>query len=249
MRVREDPRVTAARRRLKEIKAIVPVVSPKGGVGKTLISSMLALILAERGLRVGLLDLDITNPTAHLVLGAGTQILPREERGVVPPIIHGVKFMSPAYYSRDAPLVLRGAGIADAIRELLAITVWGALDVLLLDMPPGLSDEVLEVMLLSESPKPLLVSTQSLLSLHSIARISKMLGDSGISVLGLIENMALTPHSPFKDRYEELGLSLLAVLPFEPGVEEAVGRPGDLLGSGIASKLRELVAPRIAGLA
>ena len=244
MSVADDPRVLAARRNLSEVRLIVPVISPKGGVGKTLVSSTLSLVLAEQGLRTGLLDLDVTNPTVHLVLGIDPPgILPKEERGVIPPLIHGVRVMTPAFYSWENPLTLRGKAIASAIRELLAVTKWGSLDVLLIDMPPGLSDEILETMLLAGNPPALLVSTQSILSLRSVERAARMLRDSGTPVLGLIENMAHTRRSPFEEKYRRMGLRLLAVLPYEPGVEEAIGRPGDLLQTGIAAELRSRVAP------
>ncbi|MDK2384514.1 MAG: P-loop NTPase [Candidatus Korarchaeota archaeon] len=234
----------AARKNLARSRLVVPVVSPKGGVGKTLVSSMLALLLRDRGLRTGLLDLDVTNPTVHVVLGIDpSETVPEEEKGIIPPVIHGIQVMTPAFYSWDNPLVLRGDAVASAIREMLAITRWGELDVLLIDMPPGLSDELLEAMLLAGSPLPLLVSTQSILSLRSTERIAAMLRDAGTAPLGLVENMAMYRRSPYEDRYRELGVRLLAVLPFEPGVEEAMGRPEVLLHTGVAEELRRHVAP------
>ncbi|NPA98811.1 MAG: ATP-binding protein, partial [Crenarchaeota archaeon] len=79
-------------------------MSSKGGVGKTVIAGTLALLLAKDNIETGLLDLDFTNPGLHILLGADIRSWPEEEKGVVPPKIYGVRFMTAAYYSGDEPL-------------------------------------------------------------------------------------------------------------------------------------------------
>ncbi|MEM3948575.1 MAG: P-loop NTPase, partial [Zestosphaera sp.] len=104
-----DPRRLVIEDRLKGVERVVPVMSPKGGVGKTVVSVLIALALVDEGLKVGVLDLDVTNPSIHLALGVDTQLRPSEERGVIPPDVKGVKVMTVAYYSSGNPLTLRGA--------------------------------------------------------------------------------------------------------------------------------------------
>jgi ATP-binding protein involved in chromosome partitioning len=114
-----------------------------------MVASALALSLKEKGFSVGLLDLDFTSPSTHVILGVeGLQ--PEEEYGIIPPLAHGLRYMSITYYSLDKPAPLRGADVSDAIIELLAITRWGELDHLIIDMPPGLGDATLDMIRLIE---------------------------------------------------------------------------------------------------
>ncbi len=245
-----DPRISLIRKRLKSVKVIVPVLSPKGGVGKTLISTMLSLVLAKNNMRVGLLDLDITNPTSHIVLGVEASLEKvSEDRGVLPINVNGVLFMSPAIYSLDKPLALRGYEITDAIRELLAVTRWEKLDVLIADTPPGISDEILELLLLVRDPSVIIVSTPSILALKSVERIIEVLRKTGIQVLGTIENMS-DPREILDRRriYESIGCRLLAITPLEPGLEEKLGDPNKLLDTSIAKILGENITPVIKNL-
>ena len=132
-----DPRTTVVSKRLRSVKRILAVTGGKGGVGKSLVASTLALSLAGQGRRAGLLDLDLTSPSDHLILGCDTRF-PDEEFGVEPLSHHGIHFMSVACFAGGAPTPLRGADVTNALIELLAITRWGELDALVIDMPPGM---------------------------------------------------------------------------------------------------------------
>ncbi len=199
-------------------------MSSKGGVGKTLIASALSLASAEKGYRVGLLDLDITNPSAHIVFSVEPgSIEPIEEKGVEPPVVAGVKFMTIAYYSGENPLPLRGQEIDNAIREILAITRWGELDLLFIDTPPGLSDEVLDVLSYFREPKPLIVATPSPLAIRAVERLIALLRDSGVHVLGVIENMAVASESRIAKLCREKGVNYLGTIPFDPNVDAVLG--------------------------
>ena len=239
--VTSDPRVSLIRKRLKSVKLVVPVLSPKGGVGKTLISTILSLVLAKSNMRTGLIDLDITNPTSHIVLGVEASLEKvSEDRGVVPVDVSGVLFMSPAIYSLDKPLALRGYEITDAIRELLAVTRWEDLDVLVADTPPGISDEILEFLLLVRNPRVIIVSTPSVLALKSVERILEVLRKTGVDMLGVIENMSDPEKVSLRRKiYESLGCRLLALTPLETNIEEKLGDPNKLLGTSIARILEE----------
>ncbi len=220
----KDFRLAVIDRRLAGINEIYPIMSSKGGVGKTLISAVLALILRDRGYKVGLLDLDITNPSAHTALGVSIKELPEEEKGVKPLIADGIKFMSVAFYTQDKPLPLRGWEIDNVIRELLAITIWGDLDYLIIDTPPGLSDEALDAISYFRSPKPLVVATPSPLAINSVRRLLQLLNDlNGLKVLGIVENMANEPSKRVRELAEAFSIKYLGNVPLDPTIDEVIG--------------------------
>src|SRR4030066_257010 len=95
-----DPRTSVIAERLKEVKRVIAVSSGKGGVGKSVVASTLALALAKRGWKVGLLDLDFTSPSTHVILGV-EGLYPDEEKGITPPITHGLSYMSIVHFSTD----------------------------------------------------------------------------------------------------------------------------------------------------
>ncbi len=219
-----DPRLAVIGRRLARVARVVPVMSSKGGVGKTLLSCLLALALSGRGARVGLLDLDVTNPTAHVVLGADLSKFPEEDRGVVPPLMGGVKFMSVAYYSGENPLPLRGWEIDNVVKEVLAVTIWGDLDFLVIDTPPGIGDEVLDVLSYFPKYEPLVVATPSPLTMASVKRLLKLLTEvvKGESIR-VVENMARNDSSVIADLAKELHVKFLGKVRFDEDIDKVVG--------------------------
>jgi len=140
-----DPRVSVIYDRFRAIKRIICVTGFKGGIGKSVISVGLALSLNENGFKTGLLDLDFTGASDHIILGVN-KLFPREEKGIVPPYVNGIKFMTISYFSKNSALPLRGNSISNAIKELLAITIWDKLDFLIIDMPPGINDTALDTL-------------------------------------------------------------------------------------------------------
>jgi len=106
-------------------------------------STWLSLNLNDRGFKTGLLDLDFTSPSTHVILGV-KDFYPEEEYGIIPPLAHGIRYMSITHYSLDEPAPLRGVDVSNAIIELLAITRWEDLDYLIIDMPPGIGDATLD---------------------------------------------------------------------------------------------------------
>ncbi|MBC8498885.1 P-loop NTPase, partial [Candidatus Bathyarchaeota archaeon] len=137
-----DPRLDIIARRLENVEKIIAVSSGKGGVGKSVVASALAIRLKEQGQNVGLLDLDFTSPSSHVILGI-EGLYPEEEYGIIPPMAHGLRYMSITFYSQDKPAPLRGADTSNVTIELLAITRWGNLDYLIVDMPPEIGDATL----------------------------------------------------------------------------------------------------------
>ena len=139
-----DPRGAAVQKRLAGIGRVAAFCSAKGGVGKTLCTTVAGIVLAGTGKKVGLLDLDFQGSSAHLFLGVPPHF-PQEEKGLLPlPAARGLVLMSAAAFAGNRALALRGPEVSDALLELLAVTQWGKLDFLLIDMPPGIGEEVLD---------------------------------------------------------------------------------------------------------
>lgn len=223
-----DPRVAIISERLKPIKKIIAVAAGKGGVGKSTVATGLALVLAEMGYRVGLLDLDFYGPSTHIILGVSEELQPKEERGIVPPTVHGIEFMSLVYYTRKNPAPLRGSDLTNALIELLAITRWGELDFLIVDMPPGLGDTTLDAIQLLKSPSFLVVTTPSRIAQETVNKLVRLLQELGLPIVGILENMS-------KSRG-------LARLPFDETLEDALGDPERFLQTEFARRLREVAA-------
>ena len=238
-----DPRLNVIGRRLAGVRRIVAVSSGKGGVGKSVIAATLALILRRRGQRVGLLDLDFTSPSTHLILDIeGLQ--PVEERGIIPPLAHGLRYMSIVYYAVDEPAPLRGADVSNAIIELLAITRWGELDYLVIDMPPGIGDATLDVIRLIVGVSFLVVVMPSRLAFETVRKLLELLRELEVPVVGVVENMMMRSSSRARHEVDRLGYPYLGSIAFDPGLEEALGDVKRLLGTRFAESLAE-VASRV----
>jgi ATP-binding protein involved in chromosome partitioning len=217
-----DPRVEVIDRRLAGVARIVAISSGKGGVGKSVVATALALSLGRKGKRVGLLDLDFTSPSTHLILGA-EDLKPVEDRGIVPPVVHGVSYMSIVYYSADEPAPLRGSDVSDAIIELLAITRWGALDFLVIDMPPGIGDAALDVIRLIRRIEFLVVSTPSKIAYGTVRKQLELLKRLSVPVIGVVENMVMARSPYIKAKVESEGIPYLGSIAYDPELEGALG--------------------------
>jgi ATP-binding protein involved in chromosome partitioning len=236
-----DPRIGLVDRRMKGINNIVAVSSGKGGVGKSLIASTTALTLARQGYRVGLFDLDFTSPSTHVILGA-KDLQPEERKGIIPPQVHGFKYMSIVYYSGDYASPLRGADISNALIELLAITRWNNLDFLIIDMPPGISDATLDIVRLIKRVKFLIVTTPSQLAFETVRKLINLLNELKIPIIGVIENMKMKESSFVSQQIESRGITFLGETPFDNELEEAIGNVNKLLETSFGKKLAGIVA-------
>ncbi|RLI22272.1 ATP-binding protein [Candidatus Bathyarchaeota archaeon] len=235
-----DPRKAVINERLKEISSIIAVSSGKGGVGKSLIASTLALTLAKKGYRVGLFDLDFTSPSTHLILGV-ENATPIEEKGIIPPRVHGLKYMSIIYYSGEYAAPLRGEDISNALIELLAITRWGKLDCLVIDMPPGISDATLDLLRLIKRIKFLIVTTPSRLAYETVRKLLNLLKDLNVPVLGIIENMKMQDSDFIRKRVAETGTAYLGEVPFDERLEESIGDINKLLETKFGRKIAKII--------
>jgi ATP-binding protein involved in chromosome partitioning len=225
--------------RLRRIGRIIAVSSGKGGVGKSLVATTLALTLARRGHKVGLFDLDFTSPSTHLIMGV-KNVQPKEEKGIVPPLVKGLAYMTLVYYSGDQATPLRGADVSNALIELLSVTQWGELDFLVVDMPPGISDAVLDLVRLVRNIEFLIVTTPSLLAFETVKKQVTLLRDLKVPIIGVVENMKMNRAKNIEQETKKLGLKFLAEIPFDPKVEEAIGDEKKLLDTTLAQKIKEI---------
>jgi ATP-binding protein involved in chromosome partitioning len=234
-----DPRTSIISERMKDIRNIVAVSGGKGGVGKSLVASTLALILARKGFKVGLFDLDFTSPSTHLILGVkGTQ--PKEEKGIIPPKVHGLQYMSIIYYSADYVTPLRGTDVSNALIELLSITKWEHLDYLILDMPPGISDATLDMIRLINNIKFLIVTTPSQLAFETVKKLTSLLASMKIPVIGLVENMKMDNSQAIQQQAQIRGLKYLGKVPYDTRIEEALGNTNQLQETAFAKGVGQI---------
>jgi ATP-binding protein involved in chromosome partitioning len=234
-----DPRTSVIDERLKRTGRIIAVSSGKGGVGKSLVATTLALVLARKGCKVGLFDLDFTSPSTHTILGVG-KAQPKEEKGIVPPVVKGVEYMSLIYYSRDHATPLRGADVSNALIELLAVTRWSKLDFLVIDMPPGIGDATLDLIRLVKNTKFLIVTTPSQLAFETVKKLVSLLQDLKVPIIGVVENMKMNSAKGIQQQTEKLSIPFLGEIPYDPKVEEAIGDETKLLDTALAKKIREI---------
>jgi ATP-binding protein involved in chromosome partitioning len=236
-----DARLSVIDKRLDKIKRIISVASGKGGVGKSLVSASLALSLSKKGYKVGLLDLDIYGPSAHIILGVNDFSFPKEEKGILPHNVSGISFMSIVYFSQDKPAPLRGTDITNVIIELLAITQWGSLDYLIIDMPPGIGDETLDVIHLIKKSEFIVVSTPSKVALGAVDKLLNILTELKLPVLGIVENMKINDLTLLFDYAKEKDLKHLGSVIYDWDLEGAIGFPDKLMNTSFIKDFEKIV--------
>lgn len=234
-----DPRLHIIDKRLQDIKRIIAVSGGKGGTGKSSVASVLALTLAKKGYRTGLLDLDFGGPSTHIILGA-EGLFPEENKGLIPPEVNGIRFMSIIYFTGNNPAPLRGKEISNTIIELLAITLWGELDFLIIDMPPGMADTALDLIRLIKRMEFILVTTPSRLAIEVAKRELAILQELHLPVLGLIENMLTRQYTSVVNKVAGLQITFLGSISFDSTLEHAIGSVADLLQTSFAKQLSHI---------
>ena len=227
-----DPRTAVVSDRLATVNRVVAVTGSKGGIGKSVVASSLALLLTDRGQRVGLFDLDFTSPSDHVVLGV-ERSFPDEPFGIDPHLVHGIHMMSVAFFAGDAAVPLRGGDATSALLELLAITRWGDIDVLILDMPPGLGDTSLDVVRLMPRLELLLVGNASRVVVASVKRALRLFTELQVPLLGIVENMKRGDSSVVAGLAADFDVPFLGSLDFDPDLESALGDVARLRASAV----------------
>ena len=174
-------------------RQVVAVASGKGGVGKSTVTTNLAVALTQQGLSVGLLDADIYGPSQQHMLGVAESRTPDQQDGefLLPIEAHGLKTMSMGYLTTaDTPMVWRGPMASSALSQLLEKTLWGDIDVLLVDMPPGTGDIQLTLSQRATLSGAVIVTTPQDIALLDARKGIEMFQKVDVPVLGLIENMS-----------------------------------------------------------
>jgi ATP-binding protein involved in chromosome partitioning len=221
-----------AEENLKGIERVVCFASGKGGVGKSVLCSASALMLVPRS--VGLLDLDIHGSSVPLIFGV--KGVPREEKGLLPLETRGIKVFSMGFMFDSCPLL--GSEISETIREIFAIVKWGKLDFLLIDMPPGMGEEILEI--LPFRPQFVVVTTPSPIAWEVARKLVHLLRRARAQILGVIENMCMN-EPRLRDKVLQLGLKHSWVR-FDPQLDESFGEkfPPPQLSEDVNRTLGEL---------
>jgi Mrp family chromosome partitioning ATPase len=217
------------------VKKVIAVVSGKGGVGKSTVTSMLAVAMARRGKRVGILDADITGPSAPTAFGV-TECQGADESGLYPALTRtGIQVMSINLLLDNPadPVVWRGPVIAGAVKQFWTDVIWENVDYLFVDMPPGTGDVPLTVFQsLPVDGVIIVTSPQDLVSMI-VAKAVKMANMMHIPVLGFVENysylrcpdcgrkISVFGKSHLDEIAAQFNLPILARLPIDPAVAEA----------------------------
>ena len=253
------PRAPQPKRESTTVKVgkIIAIASGKGGVGKSTVTANLALTLRNMGYRVGVLDADIYGPSQHKMFGR-EDYLPDavQENGmdyIVPAQSMDIELMSIGFFiNPDDALMWRGAMATNALKQLLHQTMWGGLDFLLIDMPPGTGDIHLTMISEIKMDGAVIVSTPQQVAVADVVRGVEMFRHEQVAVpvLGVVENMAwFTPKELPNNRYyifgqggakryaEEAGIDLLGQVPIIQSIMEGSeqGRPA----AGIDSRVEE----------
>jgi ATP-binding protein involved in chromosome partitioning len=222
---------------MSRVKKIIAVSGFKGGVGKSSVACALALALSAKGKKTGLMDMDFAGASCHTVLGAKLgpeHFFPEEIEGLRPPPVEDIRFMSLHYFNEGRAVHMRGSALSNAVIELFAVTNWGELDYLILDMPPGLGDAALDVRRFLPGCELLCVYTPSALSKTILETALAFSKESGTKVRGLVENFSSGAPEGIS------GFDTVAAVPADPKFESYIGHPGLLRKSPMAEILSQI---------
>jgi ATP-binding protein involved in chromosome partitioning len=246
--VEEPPRAAPGAMRPKpkvgNVKTIVAVASGKGGVGKSTVAVNLALALRSLGREVGLLDADVYGPSIPVMLGLSERPRADEEKRIEPIERHGLRAISMGLFIEDAkPIIWRGPMITKLLVEFVRNVLWGDLDYLVIDMPPGTGDAQLTICQQVPLSGGVIVTTPQEVALLDVKRGVTMFREVNVPVLGVIENMSYHlcrkcggQHDLFgsgggKRMAERFAIPFLGALPLVRDVREAGDRGVPILAS------------------
>ena len=241
------------------IKKIIAVMSGKGGVGKSMVTTTLAVSLAKQGYKVGILDSDITGPSIPKAFGLAPGVTGTSDNLMFPPITkkYGIKVMSINVLIDDPnqPVVWRGPVLGSAIKQFYQDVLWSELDYLLIDMPPGTGDVALSVFQMIPVDGVVIVSTPQDLVKMIVGKAVSMCNQMNMKIVGLVENMAYyvcpccnNPLYPFgtsklDDVCETFNLKPLASLPINSNIANIIdnGKAEDMDVSYADNLAKEII--------
>ena len=260
-----------ARKRLSIVRHKIAVISGKGGVGKSFVSTSIALTLAKKGYKVGLLDSDLHGPSIPKLLGLQGQKMSAGPPGIFPvdgPLglkVVSIDFMLP---SENAPVIWRGPLKTGAIRQLLSMVMWGPLDFLVIDLPPGTGDEPLSIVqLIKDLDGTVIVTSPSDLARVVVKKAVAFAKQLKVPIIGIIENMSYLKcprcgevirvfgQGAGKKICKEMDVEFLGEIPIDPRISECttrgkhflecypesdVARTVDTIAEKIVSKIKEM---------
>jgi Mrp family chromosome partitioning ATPase len=246
---------------LNQIQRVIAVMSGKGGVGKSLVSGLLAVALRREGHQVGILDADITGPSIPKMFFSDGAHLGVSPLGPIPPQTKsGIKVMSVNLLleDEDMPVIWRGPLVSGAIKQFWGDILWGRLDYLIVDLPPGTSDASLTVMQSLPLSGIVLVSSPQDLAGMVVRKAARMAGQLGTPILGLIENMSYFECPDTGKRYEifgpshaeqtarRIGIPFMGRLPIDPEIAKLcdAGRVEEYAGEAFAP-IAQTLAERV----
>jgi len=239
------PQPQPAKLPIEGVKNLVAVASGKGGVGKTTVAVNLALALKRLGASVGLLDADVYGPNVPIMLGTDEQPQALSERQILPVEAQGVKLISMGLLNPgDKPMIWRGPMLHSVMQQFLRSVMWGELDYLIVDLPPGTGDVQLSLIQMVPVTGAVLVTTPSTVALADVRKAIEMFRQVNVDILGIVENMSFfnCPHCQGKiDVFgqgegrriaEAYGVPLLGEIEIDPRIRIGgdTGKPVALLG-------------------
>ena len=222
------------------IRNILAVGAGKGGVGKSTTSVNLAVALQRKGARVGLMDADVYGPNIPQMLGIEGQPEVSDDKKMIPPVAHGIKVMSMGMLvPPDQPIIWRGPMLHGAIQQFMRDVMWGELDYLVVDLPPGTGDVSLSMAQSVPVAGAVVVTTPQGVSVSDVRKAVGMFRQLNIPVLGVVENMSyfvcghcqerteIFGHGGGQDMAKDLGIPFLGEVPIDTRVRSGgdEGRP------------------------
>ncbi len=241
-------RGAAERKPVEGVKNIIAVASNKGGVGKSTVATNLAVGLAARGAKVGLLDADITGPNIPTMMGFEAGFMNGESGGLKPQDKFGVRVCSLGFaLPKGTPVVWRGPMIGTAVRDFLHNIPWGELDYLIVDLPPGTSDASMSMVQEAPIAGAVIISTPQTVALEDATKAVAMFDKMQVPVFGVVENMSYFIAPDTGNRYEifghggamaaaeELGLEFLGEIPLDQATREASDQGAPVVASAPGS--------------
>src|ERR1700687_4965920 len=239
------PMQQPARQPIPGVKNLVAVASGKGGVGKTTVAVNLALALAKLGHKVGLMDADVYGPNVPIMLGTHAEPQATQDKRIIPVIAQGIKMISMGLLNPgDKPMIWRGPMLHSVMQQFLRSVLWGELDYLIIDLPPGTGDVQLSLIQLVPVTGAVLVTTPSTVALADVRKAMEMFRQVNVDILGVVENMSffscphcegridIFGHGEGRRIADTYGVPLLGEIEIDPQIRVGgdTGEPVALLG-------------------